>query len=122
MGQLSPHFQSVESIVLSSGVVVVTVRGDADLRNAPLLRSELERLSYEGWRRAVIDLSEATFIDSAALGTLMGAAKRERPLGGLLRIVAPNPHIRRMFELTLLDRLFGGLHTDVAEAVESLRI
>ena len=121
MGQAPPEIQRVETTVLRSGVAVISVFGDADLRIAPRLRAELERLSREGQRRIVVDLSTASFVDSSALGVLMAAAKRQRPLEGRIRVVAPSTYVRRIFELTLLDRLFGGLHADVDEAVESLR-
>ena len=120
VGQAVSVIQRVESTVLRSGVVVVSVLGDADVRIAPRLRAELDRLLVEGRRRIVVDLSTASFVDSAALGVLMGAAKRQRPLDGRIRVVVPSSYVRRIFELTLLDRLFGGLDTDVSEAVESL--
>jgi anti-sigma B factor antagonist len=120
MSNSASTLQPVESNVLASGVAVVTVRADADLRLASRLRAELERLSVEGHRRVVVDLTGAVFIDSAGLGVLMAAAKRQRALGGQVRIVTPNPHIRRIFELTLLDRLFGGLRVTLEEAIASL--
>ena len=61
--------------------------------------------------RFVIDLSEATFIDSMTLGVLLGAVKRLRPSGGKVGIVCADSHIRRIFEITLLDRVFS-LHED----------
>lgn len=118
MSQAS-QIQLVESEALAPDVVLVTVRGDADLRIAPRLRAELERLASDGWRHIVIDLSSAFFVDSAALGVLVAAAKRQRPRGGQLRIVTPTPHVRKLFELTLIDRLFEGLHSDVRTAARS---
>ena len=65
----------------------------------------------------VVDLSEATFIDSMTLGVLLGAVKRLRPVGGTVSVVCTDPHIRRIFEITLLDRVFT-LHSDRAAAVD----
>ena len=55
----------------------------------------------------MIDLSEATFIDSMTLGVLLGALKQLRPSGGSVSVVCSDPHIRRIFEITLLDRVFA---------------
>jgi anti-anti-sigma regulatory factor len=46
---------------------------------------------------------------------LLGAVKRLRPSGGRVSIVTADPHIRRIFEITLLDRVFS-LHADRGEA------
>ena len=45
------------------------------------------------------------------LGVLLGAVKRLRPAGGGVSVVCTDPHIRRIFEITLLDRVFT-LHAD----------
>jgi anti-sigma B factor antagonist len=42
---------------------------------------------------------------------LLGAVKRVRPAGGSLSVVCGDAHIRRVFEITLLDRVFA-LHPD----------
>ena len=58
-----------------------------------------------GERRLVIDLTEATFIDSMTLGVLLGALKRLVAVDGRLVIVCPDKHLRRVFEITSLDRV-----------------
>lgn len=96
-------------------VVVITVFGDADASRAAELQQAVDkgaRASHE----LVVDLSEANLVDSAALGVLLRVAKRLRPRGGDVRIVAGSEPIRRLFEITLLDRLFP-LHASVDEAV-----
>jgi anti-sigma B factor antagonist len=55
----------------------------------------------------LVDLSSATFIDSTTLGVLMGAVKRVRPDGGEIAIACNDPNIGKIFEITLLDRVFG---------------
>jgi anti-anti-sigma regulatory factor len=37
----------------------------------------------------------------------MGAVKRLRPAGGELAIACNDPNIRKIFEITLLDRIFN---------------
>jgi anti-sigma B factor antagonist len=86
---------------------VVTLNGDVDLYTAPELKSELIRLVDRGAGRVVVDLTSATFIDSTTLGVLLGAFKRLRPAGGELTIVCPDANIRKIFQITLLDRVFA---------------
>jgi anti-sigma B factor antagonist len=89
-----------------SGTVVLALNGDADLHSASELRVCLGAAIEAGAAVLVVDLSEVTFIDSMALGVLLEAMKRLRARGGVLRIVGPRPDVRRVFELTLLDRIF----------------
>jgi anti-sigma B factor antagonist len=85
---------------------VLEVRGEIDLSNASELRDALAQAGDVGGGRVVVDLSAVEFLDSTALGVLVAGAKRLREDGGDLVIRAPQPRIRRVFELTGLDRVF----------------
>jgi anti-sigma B factor antagonist len=97
---------SVDDIRLDGGAVLVAVSGDADLHTAEDLRNRLTEVIDAGAPSVVLDLSETTFLDSMALGVLLGGMKRLRARGGRLRVVVPKDEIRRIFEVTLLDRVF----------------
>ena len=75
-------------------------------------------LAEPGVTHLVIDLSGATFLDSSALGVLVGALKRMREADGQLDIVLPTSPLRRIFEITALDRVLV-LHETRAEALSS---
>ena len=90
---------------LSDGAVVVAVHGEADLYSAPELRDRLAVVIDGGASRLLVDLSDASFIDSMALGVLLGSTKRLRASGGQLELVVSKPDIRRIFEITMLDRI-----------------
>jgi anti-sigma B factor antagonist len=85
---------------------VVTVSGDADLYAAANVERELVRLVDDGRRSIVVDLTDATFIDSTMLRVLLNVSKRLRPGGGELLVVCSEHNIRKIFEITLLDRVF----------------
>jgi anti-sigma B factor antagonist len=97
---------------------VVAVAGDVDLHSGGTLRDRLAALADGGARQVTIDLSEATFLDSMALGVMLGAKKRLDEGGGDLVLVVPKPEIRRIFEITMLDRVFE-IHASRDEAVAS---
>jgi anti-sigma B factor antagonist len=99
--------------------VVLVVSGDADLHLAPELRDRLAEAITDGARHIVVDLSAVTFIDSMALGVLLGARNRLREAGGHLRLVVPASDVRRIFELSLLDQVFA-LDSTRDEALTSL--
>jgi anti-sigma B factor antagonist len=108
---------AVEVSDVSDQVSVVEVHGQADLHTAAELRSAMSEAIDRGAVSLVVDLSEATFIDSMTLGVLLGAVKRLRPTGGGVSVVCTDPHIRRIFEITLLDRVFT-LHDNRRAAVD----
>jgi anti-sigma B factor antagonist len=91
---------------LGNAVFTVSVAGEVDLATAPELKEALAEVVNSGARGVLVDLSNATFIDSTTLGVLMGAVKRLRPAGGELAIACHDSNIRKIFEITLLDRVF----------------
>ena len=85
---------------------VVAVRGEIDLFTAPELKATLTDAIEEGKLRIVVDLSETTFLDSTALGVLIGAIKRLRSRDGRMTIVNVDQNIAKTFEITGLDQIF----------------
>ncbi|MDZ7679423.1 MAG: STAS domain-containing protein [Acidimicrobiales bacterium] len=85
---------------------VLIVSGDLDVATAPQVRSEVVRLLGDGISDLVIDLTRVDFIDSFGLGVLVGALKRVRGAGGHLGLVITEPRVRKVFEVTGLDRVF----------------
>jgi anti-sigma B factor antagonist len=101
------HFWVEEERPAGNGVVVLSVHGDVDLHVAPELRDRLTSTIDDGADYVVVDLSRVTFMDSMALGVLLGALKLLRPRGGEMRIVMDEgAALRRIFEITLLDQVF----------------
>lgn len=89
-----------------SDVVLLVVHGEVDLHVAPELRERLTDAVDTGSNGIVVDLARVSFLDSMALGVLLAALKQLRARGGELRLVVPNPELRRIFEITLLDEVF----------------
>lgn len=111
----------VETIEGDEPGVIIAVHGQADLHTAPQLREAMTNAIDGGATSLIVDLSGATFVDSMTLGVLLGAVKRLRPHGGKVAVVCVSPHIRRIFEITLLDRVFALYETldDARQAARS---
>lgn len=88
-----------------AGLPVLCVSGEIDIYTAPLFKQAVVNLVSDGNRDVIIDLSKVTFMDSSGFGTLLGATKRLRPMGGGLHLAAPNSTIQRMLRLTRLDTI-----------------
>lgn len=99
-----------------SGLLVVDVLGELDVDRAPDLRAELEALSSGGASTVVIDLSRTAYIDSTGLGVLVAARKRAVQAGGELRLVCPEPALRKVFEITGVWEYFS-IHETLVSAL-----
>jgi anti-sigma B factor antagonist len=85
---------------------VISVFGEIDVATAPQLRECLHAVIAQGAATVVLDLLGVTFLDSTALGVLVGGLKRCRELGGELHVVVADARIMKIFEITGLDRVF----------------
>jgi anti-sigma B factor antagonist len=84
---------------------VLAVDGEIDIQTAPELRSQLVKLIDAGTRALVVDLTKVDFLDSSALGALVGAGKHAEREGGSLSVVCSSPKIIRIFQITRLTEV-----------------
>ena len=89
---------------LPAAGTVVRLRDALDVAAAPALRERLIGLLRPGMRLLVLDLSRVPSCDSAGLAVLIGAQRRARLLGIVLRLAAPSPQVAKLLRLTGLDR------------------
>jgi anti-sigma B factor antagonist len=97
---------------------VVEVGGDLDVYAAPQLRDALDTLGLDG-KAIVLDLSRVHFIDSTALGVLVGAFQQSRAAGGEFVLVMDDPYLLKIFRITGFDTLFS-IFSGVAEALAAV--
>ena len=89
------------------GLPVVSVVGEIDVATAPQLRDRLQARVAAGSSTIAVNLLDVTFLDSTALGVLVGALKRCREAGGDLLLVVAEPRILKVFEITGLTEVFS---------------
>ena len=104
-------FTLSEEGVGDASVVVVSVTGDLDLWNAPTLEQRLSRCLESGQCWVVVDLSQASFLDSSGLGALTASMRRVERKGGRLVVVNSSGQMQRVFELTGLMRVLNVVPT-----------
>jgi anti-sigma B factor antagonist len=103
---------------VDGGMFVLTVDGEIDLYTAPELERELLPGVENGATGVLIDLTDCRFIDSTALGVLLRARGRLNGARGIA-LVAADPHVRKVFEVTGLDRIFAIHPTRAAALAEA---
>ena len=119
---MSPEF-AISEHPIDGERHVLAVRGEIDLFTAPELKQVLAESIEAGRVRIVVDLTDTTFLDSTALGVLIGAVKRLRSRDGALAIVNIDENIAKTFEITGLDQIFTIVPTreEAVDAVDPAR-
>jgi len=57
-------------------------------------------------KRFALDLSKTHLVDSGGLAAMIALLRAVRDGGGDVRVIAANPSVRRVFEVTALSRVF----------------
>jgi anti-sigma B factor antagonist len=102
---------------LPTGTPVLRFSGEVDLAVAPELQEQLDALIADGAKTIVVNLLDATFLDSIALGVLIGALEQCRSEGGDLHLVVTEPRILKVLEITGLADTFP-MHTAVPHSAD----
>lgn len=98
------------------GVVVVTASGEFDISNCDQLRDHLVAAMSEPPRLLVLEVSGVTFIDSAALNTLLIVDRHAEQVRTSLRLAAPSSTVAKLLYLTSLNTVFD-VHPNVNAAL-----
>jgi len=101
---------------LADRAFLVSATGELDLSTVPELSRTLAGLDGLEARRLIVDLTDVTFIDSTALGTLLAEARSRRASGDRLVLVCDDPRTLRTLEVTGLQAAFE-LHRTLRDAV-----
>jgi anti-sigma B factor antagonist len=91
----------------AAGVAVVEAVGELDIHTSVAFNETILDVIEEGVPRVAVDLTGVTFIDSSALGALVGGARRCAERGCEFMIVCPAGSVARVIEVTGLNRAFA---------------
>jgi anti-sigma B factor antagonist len=85
---------------------VLRLKGEIDLHVSPAVTQSLNAMTEDKPERIVIDLSRATYIDSAGLAALILAMQKVEAYGGRFFLTGVHETIRSIFETSRLDQIF----------------
>jgi anti-sigma B factor antagonist len=86
-------------------VDILHLDGALDSYSFPRLETTLNNLRAQSRQRIVLDCSNLDYINSAALGALIGFARRARENGGDLKLASLTPKIFSIVELLGFDKI-----------------
>jgi anti-sigma B factor antagonist len=106
-----------------SDVALLAMGGEMDYDASPRLKERIADHIKAGRRRLVLDISAATFIDSTAIGVLVGAVARLHEVGGSLAIVCAdeNESVLHIFQITGVENMIE-LYRSREEALSALAL
>ena len=93
---------------------IVAASGELDLHTAPRLAEALAP-HVDAGASVIADLTAVTFLDSSGVAVLVNALARARETGAVLAVVAPQPRVRRVLQITGLDGMLP-VHDSLAAA------
>ena len=85
---------------------VLAIEGDIDLHISPAITESLNAMIKKKPERIVIDLSRATYIDSAGVAALILDMQEVEAYGGTFLLSGLQETLRSIFEISGLDRTF----------------
>ena len=85
---------------------VLPLEGDIDLHVSPVVTESLTAMIRKEPKLIVVDLSRATYIDSAGLAVLIIAMQEVEAYGGKFFLSGLSEPIRSILETSRLDRTF----------------
>ncbi len=84
----------------------VSISGEVDIFNSVEMKKSLTDLLSEKQADVRINCKDLEYIDSTALGALVGVLKNVTAFGGKITLSALKPAISKLFRITNLDKVF----------------
>lgn len=81
---------------------IVFLRGNFDTSKAELVREVFEKVE----KSVTVDMSELQFICSSGIGVMVTVYRKLKEKGEDICLVNLNEHIKKVFKLSLLDKIF----------------
>ena len=96
------------------------VVGELDALVAPKLKERITKLVEGDSTKFIIDFEVVTHINSLAMWILRGKLKVVKEMGGDIKLIKLNEHIKTIFEMIGLDEIFEIYETE-DEAVANFK-
>ena len=101
-------------------VCVLTLSGNFTSDQIDQFGRTMDERMASGSRHIVLDIAHVAIVDSAGLEAMLDLGDQLRATGGRLMIVNPDEVVRRILEITRLEREFD-VHDTVEAAARTLR-
>jgi anti-sigma B factor antagonist len=98
----------VDRSTLDSGVIVLSLSGSMTMGNQlQKLEWTVEELIKNQQNRIVLDMSKITYLDSSAVGVLVGCHGLAKNAGGQLRVAGTTERVGTIFKMSGVDAILS---------------
>jgi anti-sigma B factor antagonist len=95
-------------VTVSNGICLIRLTGEIDFANAEQIADWLfSQIDRAHCTRVDLDFHEVSLLDSSGIRTLVLTHRHATSRGATLRVVNPQPEVRRILETTGVNELFG---------------
>jgi anti-anti-sigma factor len=110
----------IQERTIEPDIAVVELSGKLALgRESQRIETVVDQMVRQGRSKAVLDMTQVDYIDSAGIGLLALAAGRMKESGGKLAIVAPEGRVLEMLKMTQMTAILTVVNT-LQEAVSAV--
>lgn len=92
---------------LENQAILIRVRGRLDHNSVPEFETVLKNLLEEGYIRLVIDMEEATYINSSGLRVLISLLRAANRRGGEVVLAGLSQRLDEIFSMAGFDKVFS---------------
>lgn len=103
--KIGGYMSITSNLASDSGVLTIAVQGRFDFSSLQAFRNTYEKIEVKP-KAYVIDLKEAEYLDSSALGMLLALRDYAGGDNADVRVINCNPDIKKILVITKLDELF----------------
>ncbi|MGL4534537.1 MAG: STAS domain-containing protein [Fusobacteriaceae bacterium] len=101
-------------------IKVLKISGELDALVAPKLKDKITKLVEGDITKFIINFEDLVHINSLAMGILRGKLRSVKEVGGDIKLIKLNEHIKTIFEMIGLDEIFE-IYESEDEAVKSFK-
>lgn len=99
---------------------ILKIKGRLDAGTAGSLEESLTTFNDEPKVRVLLDCQELEYISSAGLRVLLASAKELKKTGGKIGLIALNPNVKQVFEISGFTSIFP-IYEDPKQALTDLK-
>ena len=100
-------------------IAILKLSGRLDLESSESLKSTVDGVLADNFRKMILVLNGVNFINSSGLGSLISILKKVNQNQGRMILTGMAPYVKDVFEITQLTNIFE-IHNDENQAVAIL--
>lgn len=105
---------------IEEGTLIIMIDGELDHHNSVDVREKADEIfDREKCKNIIFDLNGMKFMDSSAIGVIMGRYKRTKNVRGKTAIVNTSPQLQKIIDISGLCKIIN-IYTNIQDALQEI--